>query len=454
MDIENIKFIQELGNFVDTLIVVDENYRICYHKVFRQGGLAWEEASSIGKTPVELFSGFTREQCLTYRALRYNEVTVNKLVRVVYKDEEYAAVVNTFPVRQDGRTVGVVTTGQILDGDLARFTINVPEPVAIQEDRLYDVTDIIGDSPEMAQLRQKILRVAASGSSVFIYGETGTGKELVAQSLHVNCPGRAGRFISQNCAAIPQTLLESIFFGTSKGSFTGAQNKPGIFEMAKGGTVFLDEMNSMDLGMQAKLLRAIEEKTITRVGGSEPTRIDVRIISAINQSPDRCLQDKTIRSDLFYRMAQVQIRLPPLRERKADLPALAAHFIQKFNREMCTRVEGVSGPVLDLFQAYEWPGNVRELRNVLESAFNSISGPFIELDSLPDYLRRTGEPAGDPARPEGESLYEAVDRFEKSIILGKARQARTLTELADSLTISRQVLTYKIKKYGLKLFNV
>ena len=453
MEIEYLNFIQELGNFVDTLFVVDEDYRICSHKVFRQGGLAWEEVSSIGKTPMEIFSGHSEEQCLTYRALRYNEIAINKLVRVVYKGEEYKSIVNTFLVRQNGRTVGAVTTGQILDGDLARYSITVPEPLSLQKNRLYEVTDIIGQSQEMTLLRQKILKVAASDSNVFIHGETGTGKELVAQSLHSHSPNRDGPFISQNCAAIPQTLMESLFFGTTRGSFTGAQNKPGIFEIADGGTVFLDELNSMDLSMQAKLLKVIEEKTITRVGGSAPKVIDVRIISAINQSPDCCLLEGNLRPDLFYRLAQVQIQLPPLRERRSDIHGLAMHFIRKFNREMCTSMEGVSEAVMDAFNAYAWPGNVRELRNVIEGAFNSISGPFIELDSLPDHLRRTEGETEAPSGGKGESLHQSLDRFEKAVIISKARQVKTLTDLADSLDISRQVLTYKLKKHGLKLFG-
>ena len=274
-----------MGNFVDTLFVVDEDYRICSHKLFRQGGLAWEEVSSIGKTPMEIFSGHSQEQCPTYRALRHNEIAINKLMKVVYKGEEYKSIVNTFLVRQNGRTVGAVTTGQILDGDLARYSITVPEPMSLQKNRLYEVTDIVGQSQEMTLLRQKILKVAASNSNVFIHGETGTGKELVAQSLHSHSPNRNGRFISQNCAAIPQTLMESLFFGTTKGSFTGAQNKPGIFEIADGGTVFLDELNSMDLNVQAKLLKVIEERRPSPGSAARPPNASMFGSSAPSTNP-------------------------------------------------------------------------------------------------------------------------------------------------------------------------
>jgi arginine utilization regulatory protein len=454
MDSEFLYFIQKLGNFVDTLFVVDEDWRICSHKMFRQGGLSWEETASIGKTPAELFPNLDRERCPSWRAIHENEITINKRLKVFYQGAEYEAVVNTFLIVEHGRTVGAVTTGKLLDEAWLRTTISVPEAPAIRKNRLYDVTDIIGGSPETERLRQRILTVAASPASVFIYGETGTGKELVAQAIHSRSPRRNARFLSQNCAAIPQTLLESLFFGTTRGSFTGAQNKPGIFEIAHGGTVFLDELNSMDLGMQAKLLKAIEDRTITRLGDAEPRRIDVRLIAASNQPPDRCLQEKTIRSDLFYRLSGVQIHLPPLRERRSDLGDLTAHFIATFNREMATRIEGIAPEAMRLFEAYHWPGNIRELKNVLESAFSFITGPLIEVGNLPDSLKRLAAAPAPGPEPADEGLHEAMERYERQIIVAKAQEARSLTELAESLNLSRQALTYKIKKLGLRLFNV
>ncbi|MDR3671267.1 MAG: sigma 54-interacting transcriptional regulator [Holophaga sp.] len=410
--------------------------------------------SSIGKTPAEIFPNLSPKDSPSYRALHYNEITVDRKLKVGYKGVEYTVIINTFLIIDQGRTIGAVTTAKVLDEEYLRYSINVPEFPAIQQNRLYEVADIIGNSPETTLLRQKIQTVAPMASSVFIYGETGTGKELVAQALHSGSPRRNGRFISQNCAAIPQTLLESLFFGTTKGSFTGAQNKAGIFELANGGTVFLDELNSMDLGMQAKLLKTIEDRMVTRVGGSEARLIDVRIIAAANQSPERSLQDRTIRPDLFFRLSGVQIYLPPLRERKSDIQDLAAHFIRKFNREMSTSVERISPDVLDLFRAYGWPGNIRELKNVMESAFNFITGPLIEPGSLPDYLKRLPATRQPEPTAEEESLHEARARFEKEMITSKAREARNLTELADSLNLSRQALAYKIKKHGLKLFDI
>jgi arginine utilization regulatory protein len=454
MDSKFLYFVQKLGNFVDTLFVVDENWCICSHKIFRQGGLAWEEVGSIGKTPAEIFTNLKPEDCPSYRALHNNEITISKELKAVYKGVEYHAIVSTFLIVEQGRTIGAVTSAKLLDQEYVRSSINVPEFPSLKKNRLYEGSDIVGSSQETAGIRQKIQTVAPSATSVFVYGETGTGKELVAQAIHSGSPRRNARFISQNCAAIPTALLESLFFGTAKGGFTGALNKPGIFELANGGTVFLDELNSMDLGVQSKLLKAIEDRMVTRVGGLEARRIDVRIITAINQPPERCLQDKTIRPDLFFRLSGVQIHLPPLRERKADLEDLSAHFIRKFNSEMSTSIEGVSGEVLDLFRKHDWPGNIRELKNVLESSFNAITGPLIEVGSLPDYLKQLAATRR-PEFPAGEEgLQEAVARFEKGLISAKAQEARSLTELAESLQLSRQALTYKIKKHGLELFHL
>jgi arginine utilization regulatory protein len=454
MDIKELDYILGVGNFVDYLVVLDENGRICFHKLFREDGRVLEMTDSIGRTPMEVFPSMTEADCPAYRAMRFGERTLSKVLNVRYGDTDYRCTINIQLVTRHGRTIGVVATGKVLDGTYYRGgAITIPEPAAAARRQLYEVGDIIGGSPETRMLRLKIKRVAASPSSVLIHGETGTGKELVAQSIHSASPRRDGPFLSQNCAAIPSTLLESTFFGTTRGSFTGAENRAGVFELANGGTVFLDELNSMDLGIQAKLLKAIEEKTVTRVGGTEPRRIDVRIISAINESPDRCLHANTIRADLFYRLAGVQIHLPPLRERRADLPDLLRHFLQVRNRDRDPAVEAFSEQVLQVFETYDWPGNVRELRNVVEAAGTFNAGPTIDLEDLPAYLRSGARPpCATPAAMVG-NLNEALEQFERQLIQAKAREAHSLTELAGRLQVSRQTLKYKLKKHGLDPFR-
>lgn len=287
-----------------------------------------------------------------------------------------------------------------------------------------------------------------------IYGETGTGKELVAQSIHSSSSRKNKFFISQNCAAIPQTLLESIFFGTTKGSYTGAENKAGIFELADGGTIFLDEINSMDLNMQAKLLKAIEEKRITRIGGYEPKKIDVRIIAAINEPPLNCIMENRIRKDLYYRLSSIQIEVPSLKDRKSDIPLLTEHFINYYNKELKIKIKGVSPEVEEIFQAYDWPGNIREFKNVIESALNFTSSNIINKEDLPEFVSENHKNMNIDLVSEYDrySLNDALDEFERNFILNKAKHADSLSDIADKLEISRQTLNYKIKKYNIN-FN-
>jgi len=401
---------------------------------------------------MEVFPGMTEATCPTYRALHYGERLTSRKMKVTFKDLDWLVVVSTMLVTRHGKTIGAVSAGQVLDAGLARDCITLPEPAARTKASLFDVTDLIGDSLETRLLRMKIKRVAALPSSVLIYGETGTGKEITAQSIHTNGPHPDAPFLSQNCAAIPENLLESTFFGTVKGSFTGAEDKAGIFERAEGGTLFLDELNSMDLGMQAKLLKAIEEKTITRVGGDRPRQIDVRILSSINETPDQCLQARTIRADLFYRLSGVQIRLPPLRERQADLNDLLAHYLKRLNHDLGRSVLGVSREVMGLLERYDWPGNIREFKHVLECAMTFGSGPVLELEDLPEYMKKNARVGAPPLLARGESLFDAMDQFERNFILARAREVRSQSELAGRLKISPQTLKYKLRKHGLDPF--
>lgn len=266
---------------------------------------------------------------------------------------------------------------------------------------LYTLDDIISQDPIMIALKERCALIANNDSPVLLYGETGTGKELFAQSLHT-CSHRAKKpFISQNCAAIPESLLEGIFFGVEKGSFTGAENRKGLFELADGGTLFLDEINSMDISMQAKLLKAIEEQQVRRIGSAKSTHFHTRIICAMNKSPAEVLRAGLMRTDLFYRICVVRIDIPPLRDRKPDVMILTDYFINHFNRTMGKSIRGVSALVKMTFQNYNWKGNVRELKNTLEYAFNLCQGNIINMGDLPDILQEDLEPQIFPQENSG-----------------------------------------------------
>lgn len=320
--------------------------------------------------------------------------------------------------------------------------------------QLYTVDDIITCAPQMKEIKERIKRIAETDSTVLIYGQTGTGKELIAQSIHTAGKRRAKRFVSQNCAAIPETLLESILFGTTKGSYTGAENRPGLFEVASGGTLFLDEINSMELGMQAKLLKVIEEKKVTRIGSTQPIPIDVKVVSAVNEPPENCVSAKKLREDLFYRLSVVRLDIPPLSARPGDVQLLTRYFLDYFNARMDRDVMDVSEEVEQLFQNYTWPGNVREMKNIIEGAYNLISSRIIQLQDLPEYLTRNDTQT--PLQgfysgklPEGKSLAEMTAAFEKEIITRTLAESKSLSEAARTLRITKQGLSYKILKYDI-----
>jgi len=443
-------FITRIENFFDFIMIVDDKCIVRVCKSFTKKGLIIDEKKSIGKTPWDLSLNLSEEDSTLYRAVKYGETTINRLNRL--KDvsgQEDVFLDSTFPIRENNKIIGAINIAKYIDETLTKNFINVANMTFTHTDTndLYRLNHIIGNSEEIQLMKNRIQKISMTNSNVLIYGESGTGKEMVAQSIHSESSRKYNCFIAQNCAAIPHTLLESIFFGTTKGSFTGAENKPGIFELANGGTLFLDEINSMDLSMQAKLLRAIEEKRITRIGGLENIKIDVRIIAAINETPEDCMRERRMREDLFYRLSCIQIKVPPLRERKEDIPHLTEHFIELYNREMQSQIEGVTSEVLELFTAYPWPGNIREFKNVIESAFNFTTTRVICKDDLPDFIKNNLN------RPDkdSENLNEALEAFERDFILRQAKGKKSLTELADSIWISRQVLNYKLKKYNLDL---
>ena len=314
--------------------------------------------------------------------------------------------------------------------------------VCNQSNSLYHVNDIVSASEKVNDLKRIISMVANTDSAVMICGETGTGKEMFAQSVHTSGSRVSKPFISQNCAAIPNTLLEGILFGTTKGSFTGAEDKAGLFEMANGGTLFLDEINSMDLGMQAKILKVIEEKRVR----------DLKIISATNKPPLQCVKDNTIREDLFYRLSTVQLDIPPLRERIVDIPLLVNYFIEQNNNRMNKNVSGVTQEVMEVFLNYQWPGNVRELKNVIEGAFNVIGSSEIRKENLPPYMINNYSNQNERLISCGEdmSLTERLEEYEKRLIIQALDSTSTLTRAAEKLKITKQVLNYKILKYGLR----
>jgi two-component system, NtrC family, response regulator AtoC len=329
-----------------------------------------------------------------------------------------------------------------------------------------DGAPLVGRSSAMRALYDMVARVADSPSTVLITGESGTGKELVAKALHRGSSRRDKPLIKVNCAAIPKDLVESELFGYEKGAFTGAVgSKPGRFELADGGTLFLDEIGEIPVEMQVKLLRALQESEFERVGGIKTLRVDVRLIAATNRDLKALIQDGRFREDLFYRLAVVPIELPPLRERREDIPLLVEHFIEKYDRRLGKRVTGMEDEALALLLGYAWPGNIRELENLMERSVLFADGPTIEAHALPDTLRERGPqppvpiaavgPLGAIAAPSGASMKEIVRQaqaeLERELITRALEETGgNVTRAAKRLQISRKSLQVKMKDLGLR----
>jgi transcriptional regulator with PAS, ATPase and Fis domain len=304
----------------------------------------------------------------------------------------------------------------------------------------------------MRQLRQLIQTVAPTDARVLILGESGTGKELVAGALHGLSRRGQANYVRINCAAIPETLLESELFGHERGAFTGAlRQKPGRVEEADGGTIFLDEIADMSRPLQAKLLRFLEDGTFTRVGGTQELRVNVRLIAATNRDIVKAIAEDQFREDLFHRLNVVQFRLPPLRERAEDAVLLAEHFLQHFNLTLNKNVSGLSKAARVKLLSHHWPGNVRELRNVIERALILETSPEIQPNSLPDFQLETRLHKVPVPKPAGnESLDERMADFERELISSMLETNHfNLSKTAEQLKISRHALRYRMQRLNM-----
>ncbi len=311
----------------------------------------------------------------------------------------------------------------------------------------YEFTNLIGNSGPMRRVYEQVSQVVGTGATVLIRGESGTGKELIAHALHHHSP-RAGRpFVRVNCAALPETLVESELFGYERGAFTGAQaRRKGRFELADGGTLFLDEIGELSPSTQAKLLRVLQEREFERLGGTAPLRVDVRLITATNKDLEGALQDGSFREDLYYRLNVFTIYVPPLRERKSDVLLLADHFVEKYVRIHSRSIKRISTPAIDMLMSYHWPGNVRELENTLERAVLVADGDVIHGHHLSPTLQ-TAEASGTVI---SGSLSEAVAAFESNLLQDALKTSRgNRARAARLLGTTERIIGYKIRRYGI-----
>lgn len=382
------------------------------------------------------------------------------------------------PIKSAKRTVGALSADRLfddkysLDEDVRLLTIiatlvaekvvsleNIhKEREALKSENLhlknklmerYDFKNIVGNSNKMHEVFEMIAQVAKSNATVLLRGESGTGKGLIAHCIHFNSLRAKGSFIKVNCAAIPATLIESELFGHEKGAFTGAnQQKPGRFELAHKGTIFLDEIGSIDEAVQARLLRVLQEKEFERVGGIRTIKTDVRIVAATNRNLEEAVEQGEFREDLYYRLNVFPLYLPPLRERKTDVMLLADYFLEKYAKENQKDIRRISTSAIDMLMSYHWPGNVRELENCIERAVLLCQGNVIHSYHLPPSLQ-TSEASGTEL---GTSLESAMARFEKDMLMDSLKSTRgNMAKAARILKTTERKFVYKVKKHGIDL---
>ncbi|WP_066301341.1 sigma 54-interacting transcriptional regulator [Bacillus sp. FJAT-29937] len=376
-------------------------------------------------------------------------------------------VVRTVPLVLDGNIAGAmevsqdITEKKQLSETIMRLQKQVKggvEPLSSlpsqKNNTRFHFENIVFSSREMAQSVEQARRSARSKSNILIVGETGTGKELFAQSIHNESPRKNQPFIAQNCAALPESLLESLLFGTKAGSFTGAIDRPGLFEQAHNGTLMLDEINSMSINLQAKLLRVLQERKVTRLGSTKEMDIDVRVIATMNEDPMEAIKHERLREDLFYRLGVVNLWIPPLRNRKEDIRVLIDHCIAKHAEILDVKVDGLEPDIFEFFMNYHWPGNVRQLEHVIEGCLNLMyDEKMIGYDHLPPMLKHKMQQQENPIITGASvqitgTLPEQIERLERTMIQQVLTSTNgNVTKAGEQLGISRQNLNYKIKKY-------
>jgi arginine utilization regulatory protein len=365
-------------------------------------------------------------------------ITINTTIPVVENEEILAAI----EISKD------MTQLKELNEKICRL-----QALNSGNNKFYTFKDITGSSPKLRDAVSRAMRASLSNSSVLIFGETGCGKELFAQSIHYNGSRKDKPFIAINCAAIPSSLLEGMLFGTVKGGFTGAENKKGLFEEANGGTILLDEINSMDVTLQSKLLRALQEGYIRPIGSNRVIDVDVRIIATLNEEPEKLIKEGRLRKDFYYRLSVIRIDIPPLRERTEDIGALARQFIKYYNQLLGKSVADIDEDVMNIFLTYQWPGNIRELKNMIEASMNMMdNNTYITKEYLENRLSRLSlNNYHNKLSDLGEfSLEQHLDNIEKQIIQDSLKKNEyNISQAAVYLKISRQRLQYKIKKYKL-----
>lgn len=462
MFFDYLKQMSSIYDSLDSILITNKDGVIEYSAIIDKDNNTVQNEGFTGRHLMEVYPDLTENESTIFRVIKSGKPIMDEIQTLTdINGKTLTFSCCTYPIGLGDKVIGAIEGVIILseDGKPCSKDIKKRHNYLKKGDRLYCLDDMITADTAMIRVKEQIKRVAAGNSPVMIIGETGTGKEIAAQSIHSHSSRSGGPFVSQNCSAIPMGLLESILFGTVKGSYTGAENRKGLFELANKGTLFLDELNSMEISLQGKILKAVEEQKIRRIGEEKERKIDVRIVSALNRDPKDLMDSGEIRGDLFYRLGVVQMSLPLLKERKDDIPLLVDYYIDYYNKHNGKNIERCSELALKILITYNWPGNVRELRNAIEYAFNMAKGSEITMHDLPNHIISAGKSnkskvigtknAVNNIEFDGTSLTEQMEKYEKTIIMKVYNESKNITAAADKLKLSRQALSYKMKKYGI-----
>jgi PAS domain S-box-containing protein len=436
----NITYSDILDHFPEGVFLVNTRWQIGYFNRMAEEITGFSREEVLGKFCWDIFrADLCQKDCPMRISMGTGEVLVDREVEITTKAGlKMLILVNTAQLKKPGNVV--------LGGVETFHHLTCPE---LEAEKLESkpFADIVGVSPRMQEIIHSLPVIAASESNVLIQGESGTGKELVARALHLHSPRRKGPFVALNCSAIPEGLLESELFGHERGAFTGAvSSKPGRFELAKGGTLFLDEIGDLKPELQVKLLRVLEEKAFMRVGGTRKIPLEARIVTATNLDLKEAMRQGRFRDDLYYRLFTVPIYLPPLREKREDIPILVKYFLEQLNRKFNKRVRGVDPKVMKVLCRHAWPGNVRELQHVLEYCFVFARGPLITERHLPRLESAwIGRELELPLADKSVSPLQALEK--KTILLALEKAQGSKQEAARMLKISRSKLWRKMRLY-------
>ena len=441
-----------LENLEEGIQVVDNEGKTIYYNGAMGKVEGVELSEVIGKKPSEYLEDVKDDDSTLMNVLKTGEKIVGLIQHYGNGYKKKVTTINTtVPVTIDNKVIAVIEIAKDMT-QLKELTESICKLQNLDKklDRHYTFNDIYGENPVMKTAIEKARKASMSSSSVLLYAETGSGKEVFSQSIHYDGVRKDKPFIPINCAAIPALLLEGMLFGTEKGGFTGAENKKGLFEQANHGTILLDEVNSLEPYLQSKLLRVLQEGYIRPIGGTKSIDIDVRIIATLNEEPDKLIECGKLRKDFYYRLCVLRINIPPLRERKDDIPLFVDKLIEKYNKILYKNIRGIDEVMMKKLQEYNWPGNIRELTNVIESAINMADYNSILTENYFDFRIANDNSTTVQdiiANKDGNfDLEDYMSDIEKNIIEKiLIKNDFNVSKTARELSISRQNLQYKIK---------